>query len=135
MLFRSIFWDCYIPLEIKVKDPDWIADTGGSEAKLQIVLIREIVIKKLTYKEVACICNSVGSDALIDAGMSTLSAGVPLTVNFTETFTGVNYSLELRGYTSDGDPVLNPYVSAKATTYFVVETLVDCTIEWTAIEK
>jgi hypothetical protein len=130
----DIFGDCYVPLEIKVKDPDWIADTGGAEAKLQIVLTREIVIKKLTYKEVACICNSGGSDALIDAGKSTLSAGVPLTVNFTETFTGVNYSLELRGYTSDGDPVF-PYVSAEATTYFIVETLVDCTIEWTAIEK
>jgi len=129
----DIFTDCFIPMDIKVKDPEWNAESGGTEAKLVIQFIKEMIIKKLTFKEMSCSCPSGGGTAaVINEGQNVVTAGTPLPIAFDTVFTDQSYTINFRAFDDNGNPVfLN--ITAKTVSYFTVNALVDCTVEWTAI--
>lgn len=124
--------DCFVPLEVRLKDPDWLSDAGGSFAKLCIQFVQWIVIKKGGYKEVGCNCASGTSTAIIKEGSVNLTAGVPSVVTFATAFADTGYSLELTTFDALGNPQF-PKRTAKLAASFTVVALVNCTMEWTAI--
>ena len=127
----NLLADCIVPLETRIKDPEWISDTGGVYAKLEIQFVEWIVIKKGGYKEMACNCTS-GSSAVINEGTATLTANTPLLVTFSEAFSGTGYSLSTFGYTGWGSPTF-PVVTLRTATTFTIESNVDCFVDWIAV--
>ncbi len=125
------FGDCYTPLEVKVKDPEWSQDSGGVEAKLQIQFTKEIVIKRLTFREMGC--NSNAASAIINQGVDTLVAMTPKTIYYDHLFTGTTYSLIVRARDGSGNLVLNNDPT-KAVGSFTITSLESCTIDWIAVE-
>jgi hypothetical protein len=123
---------CIVPLEVRLKDPDWQADTGGSFAKLDIQFVEWVVLKKGGYKEVGCNCSSGTTTAIIKEGSVSLVAGVPSVVTFSTAFADTGYSLEIRAFEADGSPAF-PTVTAKLAASFTMTALVNCTVEWIAI--
>jgi len=129
----NLLADCIVPLEVRLKDPEWIADTGGSFAKLNMQFVEWVTIKKGGYKEVACNCSS-GNTAVINWGIDALTAGVPKSITYDNPFSSVSsYALsKMNAYDANGNPV-TPLITAHTTTYFTVTVLEDATLEWTAI--
>jgi len=125
--------DCFVPLEVRLKDPEWIADAGGSFAKLCIQFVEWVVIKKGGYKEVACNCESGGtSTAVIKEGSASLTASIPSVVTFATAFADAGYSLQIRAWTPSGSPIF-PDVTSQLAGSFTLVSLVSGSYDWLAI--
>ena len=130
----NLLTECIVPLETRLKDPDWYSETGGSFAKFDIQFVEWVVIKKGGYKEVGCSCAEGVSVTTFNTGQDTLTAGVPANQNFTTEFADVNYSLNIRAFDAVGNDV-SFHVSAKTVALFTIEALENCTIDWIAADE
>lgn len=127
--------------EIRVKaDPEWQADAYGSMAKLEILLIKDIVVKKLNFKETGYSGGDMG--AIIKTS--------PVAVNTSASGDYFTYQVVF----DEDMPDTNYYANAKALTYgvedindepakcsnltihgFLITTVVECEVRWTAIKQ
>lgn len=130
----DIHSNCIVPLEVRLKDPEWMSDVGGSFAKLDIQFVEWVVIKKGGYKEVSCNCltSGGGTTAIIKEGSLSLNAGMAGVVTFATAFADAGYSLNVTAYDAIGNPQFPKKVSKSASSFSII-SLVACTAEWTAI--
>jgi hypothetical protein len=122
--------------EIRVKDPEWNAEAKGSRAKIELQLIKDVVVKKLSFKETGYGTGGVMS-ATIKQGMGTTSYASPnytYQVTFDTPLEDDQYTPA--AYTSDTGAlgeVQIPMCSSILSTGFLITTTTACTVRWSAI--
>jgi len=122
--------------EVRIKDPEWSAEALGSRAKVELQLIRDVVIKKLSFKETGY-GNGGDMTAIVKGGIAetTFHSGeyeVPIV--FDEDMPVDTYGLSVFAMSLDTIPnVQNCYIRNITTHGFNAVTPVPCNVRWTAI--
>lgn len=121
--------------EVRIPDPEWIEESYGSRAKIEVQLIRDIVIKKLSYKETGISTNTM--DAYIETGVGATTAdgnSFSLTVTFDPDMPDTNYKPDAFAVDS--------YLNVQLATFtdlnvngMKIWTPVACTVRWSAIHE
>lgn len=123
--------------EVRVKDPEWLEDTYGSRAKVEIQFIDVVAIKKLNFKEVETSTGG-GMSAYIETGVGVTVADADvftLTVTFGTNMPDTNYTPYVYALSVVGADVQIPYISNVAVSGFEITTNVACNVRWSAIHE
>lgn len=126
--------------EARIKDPEWNPEALGSRAKVEIQLIKDVVIKKLNFKETGYSGGGGGTSmaSLIRSGygVTVLDDGVyTKSVTFTEAMPDANYTPYAYAYAVNGADVQVPYISNITALGFQITTLVACNVKWSAVKE
>ena len=126
--------------EIQTVDPIWEEKSQGAMAHIQFKFIRDIVIKKLSFKETGY-SNESNMTAIVKSGLGTTTADddvFSLTVAFDEVMPDTNYTPA--AHVIDSTTPLEPQVpiipEANITVAgFKILTYIACSVRWSAVRE
>jgi hypothetical protein len=108
--------ECWTPVQVSVKDPEWYEQLKGVAAKLEISLVKWVAIKKLSYKEMNCKCGTSGNTGN-QSKTVTVTADTEETVTWTTPFLTANYECIVQVFNAAKEPV-EVVRGAQTATYF-----------------
>lgn len=134
----TVYGDLYSVIQVVVKEPEFLPESYGLYAKIEIQLIYDIEIKKLNFKETGY---SGGSDmgGIIKNGNGVSIADdevFTLVVLFDEPMPDANYKPDAYCITLNPPvSVETPYLSNMTEEGFEITTTVACNVRWSAIRQ
>jgi hypothetical protein len=101
-----------------------------------VSVANEVVCTQLTVQLLSLVNGAIVGASNIAQGIATLVAGTPLDIVFPSTFASAGYSIEWNAYDNTGNPQTVTFDSNyKTVNGFRMQSIVNVTVEWTAILK